>query len=939
MRELCRIPCKVCGDKASGVHYGVITCEGCKGFFRRSCTTSTNYVCSSNRQCYIDKLTRNRCQFCRLKKCLDLGMSREAVKFGRMSKKQKARVAMEHAAEIALKKSYNLLMKGFENNNMSPRETYDRQISKVRQIHLLPFEETFDKELIHSIKGVCDFLKEPGNYVRHNQPASCARQINHNTNTGSNRITTVDNNDNSLTAYKKAIIEAYMTSTGSYRHYSRKHSTRTDLAFEEDSSPSVIDKFLSKISVLVDCVVKFITKIVDFSDFELYDIIILIRQSVYAFYIIWSMPEDQLNEIEEPRYFSKNVGDEFIVLKRSLYTLSYIRQYEFSVNELALISTSVVVNSLKHNQKLRDSAKVITMENKLLNLLKQEIEFSRGVSFYLDCLLDAQTQLLNLSRYVAEHINWKIIQYVNCNGITDYASILQIFIISSQQEQSTIQPNTFTGPINILNNQVLQTQSSPTTAARFIRKASPEQRYFTNEQIYENKPCKVIRRNYSIEHNQMITNTMVPSHWMNTYNVVSDDSKLAERNVINELPQETLTGFIDEVAETPAIESSTMNLTNNLEISSPFNFEDQQISDLKCASPSTYNLNSVSVDDFNNYMDLNSFEGPKISNLHCIDTAIQNSVIPSNIECVASTELMSAAIDESHTLQLRNSGNSEITRNLSLTESTSLEDISACDKRPLDTMDLNPPELAVEDLADYDLDVLESEALEAADLELAASKSEQSEEDFQSVDFDSEDWNESMEDDSSDFEDVSESSDILVSKSVPLVQEDVKPIDLKSVELPSLQVTNSVELEPQDFSSFTETSVTPLTEEHVASESSLTEETEAFFNSPDLQPKVEPHFIDLSIVEAKTNNEFFESSKQCSGDIFDQFNELEDELTSNRSTETKTCPEQINFTCHQSIQGINYFRREVRYCGRVQNYLASWRNGRQFGDFTPLFEL
>ncbi|CAG0880146.1 unnamed protein product [Cyprideis torosa] len=89
------IPCKVCGDKSSGVHYGVITCEGCKGFFRRSQSSVVNYQCPRQKNCLVDRVNRNRCQYCRLQKCLALGMSRDAVKFGRMSKKQREKVEDE----------------------------------------------------------------------------------------------------------------------------------------------------------------------------------------------------------------------------------------------------------------------------------------------------------------------------------------------------------------------------------------------------------------------------------------------------------------------------------------------------------------------------------------------------------------------------------------------------------------------------------------------------------------------------------------------------------------------------------------------------------------------------------------------------------------------------------------------------------------------------
>ncbi|GFU76362.1 probable nuclear hormone receptor HR3, partial [Trichonephila clavipes] len=97
------IPCKVCGDKSSGVHYGVITCEGCKGFFRRSQSSVVNYQCPRQKNCVVDRVNRNRCQYCGLQKCLALGMSRDAVKFGRMSKKQREKVEDEvryHRAQL-----------------------------------------------------------------------------------------------------------------------------------------------------------------------------------------------------------------------------------------------------------------------------------------------------------------------------------------------------------------------------------------------------------------------------------------------------------------------------------------------------------------------------------------------------------------------------------------------------------------------------------------------------------------------------------------------------------------------------------------------------------------------------------------------------------------------------------------------------------------------
>ncbi|KAG7168041.1 uncharacterized protein LOC121867802 [Homarus americanus] len=70
--------CGVCGDVAKSMHFGGLSCDSCKAFFRRSVQNNAHkgFTCPYEKKCVIAVSSRKACQYCRFRKCLSIGMEK-----------------------------------------------------------------------------------------------------------------------------------------------------------------------------------------------------------------------------------------------------------------------------------------------------------------------------------------------------------------------------------------------------------------------------------------------------------------------------------------------------------------------------------------------------------------------------------------------------------------------------------------------------------------------------------------------------------------------------------------------------------------------------------------------------------------------------------------------------------------------------------------------
>ncbi|CAF0860688.1 unnamed protein product, partial [Brachionus calyciflorus] len=133
--------CRICQDDSTGIHYGVPTCEPCKGFFKRSLLKNQKYKCKQNQDCKLIPKKTKKCKFCRWSKCVSTGMSVDKIRVGRKPNSIKQNINNEYYSYHQTYTSENYLNKSNQNQSIVVLDLLREKSYDIFINHTREFEE------------------------------------------------------------------------------------------------------------------------------------------------------------------------------------------------------------------------------------------------------------------------------------------------------------------------------------------------------------------------------------------------------------------------------------------------------------------------------------------------------------------------------------------------------------------------------------------------------------------------------------------------------------------------------------------------------------------------------------------------------------------------------------------------------------------------------
>ncbi|KAM9486189.1 nuclear receptor subfamily 1 group I member 2 [Clarias gariepinus] len=160
--------CQVCGDSATGYHFNAMTCEGCKGFFRRAMKGTPNFRCAFTNNCVITKSNRRQCQSCRLRKCLAIGMLKELIMSDEAVEKRRMLIRKKKMSEepaLLTQKQEALIQELLTAHT----KTFDMTFSDFRQFRPLDRDPGYSQEpsVSHQHSPETERMEDVEEAIRH----------------------------------------------------------------------------------------------------------------------------------------------------------------------------------------------------------------------------------------------------------------------------------------------------------------------------------------------------------------------------------------------------------------------------------------------------------------------------------------------------------------------------------------------------------------------------------------------------------------------------------------------------------------------------------------------------------------------------------------------------------------------------------------------------